>query len=91
MFPDGRLCGASYFVFIVSELPILLPSAAAPPNCSSPAPAVLGWMGERLSPRAGFVSLSGFYLAGFAMLAVALAFFFNKDFIDATAVGGGEK
>lgn len=58
---------------------------------ASPAPAVLGWMGERLSPRAGFVSLSGFYLAGFAMLAVALAFFFNKDFIDATAVGGGEK
>ena len=48
---------------------------------ASPAPAVLGWMGERLSQRAGFASLSGFYLVGFLLLAVSLAFFFRKDYV----------
>ena len=47
----------------------------------SPAPAVLGWMGERFSARTGFMSLCAFYAAGLAILVAALVFFFRRDYV----------
>ena len=47
----------------------------------SAAPAVLGWMGERFSMRAGFLSLSVFYFAGALVLLPAILCFFKKDYI----------
>lgn len=47
----------------------------------SAAPAVLGWMGETLSLRTGFLSLSAFYLVGAVLLLPAIFRFFRKDYI----------
>lgn len=48
---------------------------------ASPAPTVLGWMGEHLSRRAGFASLSLFYAAGVLMLLAAALRYFKNDYI----------
>lgn len=45
------------------------------------APTVIGWMGDRLSLRAGFASLSLFYLVGALLLLPAVFRFFKKDYI----------
>ena len=42
-------------------------------------PAVLGWMNAHFSMSAGIASLSAFALAGAAVIAVARAFFFERD------------
>ncbi len=47
----------------------------------SAAPAVLGFMGERMSMRAGFASLCVFYLLGTAVLLPAISKFFKRDYI----------
>ena len=48
----------------------------------SAAPAVLGWMNDHLSMRAGFASLSAFYLAGALILLPAVLVFFRKDRVE---------
>lgn len=45
------------------------------------APAVLGWMSDRLSMRAGLASLGAFYFAGAVMLLPAIIRFFRKDYV----------
>ena len=45
------------------------------------APAVLGWMNGHMSMRAGFASLSAFYLTGALTLLPAIAKYFRKDCI----------
>ena len=42
-------------------------------------PVVIGWMSERLSMRAGLMSIALFYLAGAAILVPAQIWFFKKD------------
>lgn len=45
------------------------------------APAVLGWMSDHLSMRAGLASLGAFYFAGAVMLLPAIIRFFRKDYV----------
>jgi MFS family permease len=45
------------------------------------APAVLGWMSDHLSMRAGLASLGAFYFAGAVMLLPAIIWFFRKDYV----------
>lgn len=47
----------------------------------SAGPAVLGWMSEHLSMRAGLMSLSAFFVAGALVLLPALAVFFRRDYV----------
>ena len=44
-------------------------------------PAVLGWMSEHLSMRAGLMSLSVFFAAGALVLLPALFVFFRRDYV----------
>lgn len=44
-------------------------------------PTVLGWMNDTMSPRAGFASLAGFYLAGAAFILVARVCFLKRDYV----------
>ena len=46
------------------------------------APAVLGWMSDRMSMRAGIASLGAFYLLGALVLIPAVIWFFNKDRVE---------
>lgn len=55
---------------------------------ASPGPAVLGWMGEHFSVRAGFSSLCGFYILAAVILVVALVFFFDRDRVTVSQEGG---
>jgi sugar phosphate permease len=45
------------------------------------APAVLGWMSDRLSMRAGIASLGAFYFIGAILLLPAMIWFFGKDYV----------
>ena len=45
------------------------------------APAVLGWMSDRLSMRAGIASLGAFYFFGAILLLPAMIWFFGKDYV----------
>lgn len=45
------------------------------------APAVLGWMSDHLSMRAGLASLGAFYFAGAVVLLPAIIRFFRKDYV----------
>ena len=45
------------------------------------APAVLGWMSDRLSMRAGLASLGAFYFIGAILLLPAMIWFFGKDYV----------
>ena len=45
------------------------------------APAVLGWMSDHFSMRAGIASLCAFYFAGAIMLLPAIIWFFRKDYV----------
>lgn len=47
----------------------------------SAAPALLGWMNDRLSMRASIASLAVFYLAGAATLLPAIFRYFRKDYV----------
>lgn len=47
----------------------------------SAGPAVLGWMSEHLSMRAGLMSLSAFFVAGALVLLPALFVFFRRDYV----------
>ncbi len=44
-------------------------------------PTVLGWMNDTMSPRAGFASLAGFYLAGAFFILLARVFFLKRDYV----------
>jgi len=46
------------------------------------APAVLGWMSDHMSMRAGIASLGAFYFAGVLVLLPAMIWFFNKDRVE---------
>ena len=46
------------------------------------APAVLGWMSDHMSMRAGLASLGAFYLAGALVLLPAMIWFFNRDRVE---------
>ncbi len=55
------------------------------------APAVLGWMSDHMSMRAGLASLGAFYFLGALVLLPALVWFFKRDYIaDAGQRGGGK-
>lgn len=54
------------------------------------APAVIGWMNDHMSMRAGFASLGWFYLVGAFVLVPALIWLFRKDYVADEERQGGE-
>ena len=46
------------------------------------APAVLGWMSDHMSMRAGIASLAAFYFVGAAVLLPAMVWFFKRDRVE---------
>jgi sugar phosphate permease len=45
-------------------------------------PVIIGWMSERMSMRAGLMSLGGFFLLGALILVPAQIWFFKKDCLE---------